>query len=234
MRVLVIEDSERLRRSIAEALRLAGYAVDEEADGKTALWRAGGGEYDLVVLDLMLPGLDGFGILRGLRGKGVATPVIVLTARDAIDDRVRGLDAGADDYLVKPFAVEELLARCRVLLRRGASAGRGALLRVADLEIDTVARVVRRGGETIILPPREWALLELFAHHPGQVMSRTRIEAAIYDDAAEPMSNVVDAAVYGLRRKINRPGLVPLIHTRRGMGYVLHGDDEAAAGKEEA
>ena len=221
MRVLVVEDSERLRRSIAEALRLAGHAVDEEAEGKGALRRAGGGEYDLVVLDLMLPGLDGFGVLRGLRAKRVATPVLVLTARDAVDDRVRGLDAGADDYLVKPFAVDELLARCRALLRRGSAALGDATLRVADLEIDTAARVARRGGASIVLPPREWALLELLAHHAGQVMSRTRIEAAIYDETVEPMSNVVDAAVYGLRRKIDRPGLVPLIHTRRGMGYVL-------------
>ena len=221
MRVLVIEDSERLRRAVVEALRQSGYAVDDAADGKGGLWRAASGEHDLIVLDLMLPGLDGWGVLRELRAKRVVTPVLVLTARDAVDDRVRGLDGGADDYLVKPFAVDELLARCRVLLRRAAAPGQDAVLRVADLEVDTVARVARRAGQTVVLPPREWALLELLTHHPGQVMSRTRIEAAIYDDAAEPMSNVVDAAVYNLRRKIDRPGLVPLIHTRRGMGYVL-------------
>ena len=227
MRVLVIEDSERLRRAVVEALRQSGHAVDEEDDGKTGLWRAASGEYDLIVLDLMLPGLDGWGVLRELRARRMATPVLILTARDAVDDRVRGLDGGADDYLVKPFAVDELLARCRVLLRRAGAGGSDATLRVADLQVDTVARVARRGGTVIILPPREWALLELLAHHPGQVMSRTRIEAAIYDDAAEPMSNVVDTAVYHLRRKIDRPGLVPLIHTRRGMGYVLQDGQDA-------
>ena len=233
MRVLVVEDSDRLRRSLVEALRREGHAVDDEAGGDGGFWRASSGDYDVVVLDLMIPGLDGFEVLRRLRARRVDTCVLILSARDGVADRVRGLDGGADDYLVKPFAMEELLARVRLLLRRRASAPGDGLLRVADLEVDMAARVARRSGRTLRLAPREWALLELLALNAGRVTSRTRIEAAIYDDAAEPMSNVVDAAVYALRRELEGDGLPKLLHTRRGMGYVLASDpaDHEAAGR---
>ena len=223
MRILVVEDSERLRNSVAAALKHSGYAVDATGDGSDGLWRAKSGEHDLLVLDLMLPGLSGLDILRRLRAEGRRVPVLLLTARDAVDDRVRGLDAGADDYLVKPFALEELLARVRALVRRAADVP-DPVMTFGDLRIDTVAKTVRRGGGAVDLAPREHALLEFLAHHAGECLSRTRIEAAIYDDAAGPMSNVVDAAVCALRRKIDPPGGPSYVRTRRGLGYVFAPD----------
>ena len=234
MRLLVVEDSDRLRRSLVEALQREGHAVDETGDGDDALWRASGGAYDLVVLDLMIPGVDGFELLRRLRAKRVGVQVLILSARDGVADRVRGLDGGADDYLVKPFSMEELLARVRLLLRRGAGTSGDPILRVGDLELDMAMRVARRRGRPLRLAPREWALLELLALNQGHVTSRSRIEAAIYDDAAEPMSNVVDAAVYALRRELESDGHPRLLHTRRGMGYVLTAEPDAVRGDAEA
>jgi DNA-binding response OmpR family regulator len=216
----LIEDSERLQQSVAEGLRRSGYAVDVAGDGETGLWRAKTHDYDAVILDLMLPGLEGLAVLAALRAAGRDTHVLVLTARDAVEDRVRGLRAGADDYLVKPFAFDELLARVEALTRRRHGRPHPTIA-IGDLVIDTAARVVRRGKDLIDLSPREYALLDYLAARGDAVVSRTEIEEHIYDDRTEPMSNVVDAAVYALRRKIDTPGRPSLIVTRRGMGYSL-------------
>jgi DNA-binding response OmpR family regulator len=227
VRVLLVEDSERLRRTLGKALKQAGYAADAVGDGREGLWLAQSGNYDVIILDVMLPGLDGLTLLARLREAGVSTHVLLLTAKDAVEDRVRGLRAGADDYLVKPFALDELLARVEVLVRRrhGIKQPR---LRFGDLEIDVAGRRATRGARHIDLSPREYALLYYLALHPGKVVSRTQIEAATYDDKAELMSNVVDAAIYALRKKIDMPGRPSLIQTRRGMGYVFHPDAGAA------
>jgi DNA-binding response OmpR family regulator len=216
MRVLFIEDSEILQRSVKRALRHAGFAVDLAGDGEDGLARAEENDYDTIILDIMLPKLDGLEIVRRLRARGNKTHVLLLTARDTVADRVEGLGRGADDYLVKPFALEELLARVKALCRR-AYGEKDARLRIGPLEIDLTARRLLCDGEVIDLTAREWRLLEYLALRHGQVVARTEIEAHIYDEQVEPMSNVVDAAVYGLRRKIGSQ----LIHTRRGIGYVL-------------
>ena len=220
MRLLLIEDSERLQRSLAAGLRSAGYAVDIAADGETGLWRAQEIPYDVVLLDLMLPNVPGLEVLKQLRARGSEAHVLILTARDAVDDRVKGLRAGADDYLPKPFAFEELLARIEALCRRAYGRKRPKLA-VADLVIDRAARTVTRGGTPIALAPREFGLLEFLALRVHEVVSRTTIEAHLYDDNADLMSNSVEAAVYALRRKIQPAGTAPLLHTRRGHGYVL-------------
>ena len=221
MRVLLVEDSPRLQRNIATALRSSGYAVDTAADGDEGLWLAESHDYDAIVLDIMLPKRDGLDVLRTLRARGRPAHVLLLTARDTVADRVTGLQAGADDYLVKPFALEELLARVQALCRR-AYGTKEPRLAVADLEIDPIARTVRRAGQPVELTAREYQLLEYLARRRGEVVSRTDIEAHIYDGLVDPMSNVVDSAVCSLRKKIaNTPAAAPLIHTRRGLGYVL-------------
>ena len=220
MRVLVVEDYDVLRESITQGLQEAGYAVDAAADGEDGLWHAESNDYDVVVLDLMLPKLDGLTLLKRLRARGNRAHVLVLTARDTPADRVRGLDSGADDYLVKPFVFAELLSRVRALVRRRYDA-KSPVLRVGDMEIDTTTRAVRRGGRTVELSAREYALLELLALRAGQVVTRTDIWEHLYDASAETSSNVVDVFIGHLRRKVERPGLPPLIHTRRGLGYVL-------------
>ena len=220
MRLLLVEDSERLQRSLGTGLRRAGYAVDVTGTGTDGLWRATTTDYDVIVLDVMLPGLDGLSVLRQLRDGGRDTHVLLLTARDSVEDRVAGLRAGADDYLVKPFAFDELLARVEALGRR-QTGRKSPVVRVGDLELDPAAQTVRRGGQPVVLLPREFALLAFLARRPGEVVSRTEIEAHIYDDRAEPMSNVVDSAICSLRRKIDRPGEPSLIVTRRRVGYVL-------------
>ena len=221
MRVLLVEDSPRLQRNIATALRRSGYAVDTAADGDEGLWLAESHDYDAIVLDLMLPKRDGLEVLRTLRARGRPAHVLLLTARDTVADRVTGLQAGADDYLVKPFALEELLARVQALCRR-AYGTKEPRLAIADLEIDPAARAVRRAGQPVELTAREYQLLEYLARRRGEVVSRTDIEAHIYDGLVDPMSNVVDSAVCSLRKKIaTTPAAAPLIHTRRGLGYVL-------------
>lgn len=220
MRILLAEDSERLQRSIGEGLRRAGYAVDVSPSGTDALWRASGCDYDVIVLDIMLPGIDGLEVLRQLRGRDINSHVLLLTARDTIADRVAGLRTGADDYLVKPFAFDELLARVEALGRRQRGK-KNPMLRVADLDIDTIAREVRRGNQTLPLLPREFSLLHYLACRVGEVVTRTEIEMHLYDDRVDPMSNVVDSAICSLRRKIDLPGEPSLIVTRRRMGYVL-------------
>ncbi len=220
MRVLIVEDYAPLRESISQAFSEAGYATDCAADGAEGLWHAQGGGYDALVLDIGLPQRDGLSVLRALRDAGVSTPVLLLTARDAVNDRVRGLDLGADDYLVKPFALEELLARVRALVRREYRAAQ-PVLRVADLEINTLSRSVTRGDRNLELTAREYALLEYLAHRAGHVVSRSEIQEHVYDFAAEIGSNVIDVYVGYLRKKLEQGGGSRLIHTRRGLGYVL-------------
>jgi DNA-binding response OmpR family regulator len=220
MRILLIEDSERLQRSLGAGLRKAGYALDVAGEGKEGLRKALCGDYDVIVLDLMLPGMDGLSLLKRLRADGRNTHVLILTAKDTVEDRVLGLQIGADDYLIKPFAFDELLARIQALVRRGHGF-KNPCIRVGHLEIDTSARTVAVAGTAVDLAPREYALLEYLARHRGAVVSRAQIERHIYDDTAELMSNVVDSAICALRRKIDLPDVPPLIQTRRGIGYVL-------------
>jgi DNA-binding response OmpR family regulator len=220
MRVLVAEDHPNLARSIANGLREEGYAVDLTFNGEEALNWALINPYDCLVLDIMLPGKDGYGILQAVRRRGVRTPVLFLTARDGVEDRVKGLDLGADDYLVKPFAWDELLARVRSVIRR-SHGKESSTISVGDLEIDTAAKTVKRGGKSIELSAREFGLLEFLAHRKGQVVSRAEIVGHIYDQADETTSNVVDVYIGYLRNKIDKEFPEKLIHTRRGMGYVL-------------
>ena len=226
MRVLFVEDSEQLRRPVVKALKASGYAVDWTGDGKEGFWLAQEHAYDVIILDIMLPGMDGSEVLKQLRAKGNETPVLFLTARGSVEDRVAGLRLGADDYLVKSFAIEELLARVEALGRR-KYAQRAPKLTVADLELDRTAKTVHRAGKELKLAPQSFALLEYLLLRKGQVVSRAEIEENIYDAQASPMSNVVDTAVYALRRAITvSPDSVPVIHTRRGMGYVIADAEE--------
>jgi DNA-binding response OmpR family regulator len=220
MRILLIEDYDLLRQSLEQGLREAGYAVDAARDGENGLWQARSGSYDVIILDLMLPRMDGLSILKKLREENSPSHVLILTARDSTSDRIKGLDAGADDYLIKPFAVGELLARVRALVRRKYET-KSPVIQVSDLQIDTTARSVSRAGERVDLSAREYALLEFMALRVGQVVTRTDIWEHVYDDASTAESNVVDVFIAHLRRKIERDGLPRLIHTRRGIGYQL-------------
>lgn len=222
MRVLLIEDYEPLARSLTQGLREAGYAVDATGDGEEGLALAQTNPYDALVLDLMVPKLDGRTILRRLRAGGSSTCVLIITARDQVHDRVDGLDLGADDYLVKPFAFDELLARLRALIRRRYRTDTN-LVRVGDLELDGAARTVRRAGRAVSLSAREFALLEYLALRRGQIVTRAEIWEHVYDFAAELSSNVVDVYVGYLRRKLGdgEGGAARLIHTHRGLGYSL-------------
>jgi DNA-binding response OmpR family regulator len=220
MRILVVEDSARLRQSVTTWFRRHGFAVDVSADGEEGLWQAEENNYDAIVLDIMLPKLDGLSLLKKLRQRGNQTHVLLLTARDTVLDRVRGLELGADDYLVKPFALEELLARVKSLCRRNYS-NKTSKLTVADLEVDTAARKIRRAGKIILLQPREYALLEYLARRTGHIVTRSEIEAHIYDGELELASNVIDSTICSLRQKIGEINPTPLIHTRRGLGYEL-------------
>ena len=220
MRVLFVEDYEPLRKSVAQGLREAGFAVDATSDGKEGLWFATNNEYDVILLDLMLPGMDGLGVLRKAREAGVETHVLILTAKGEVEDRVRGLDAGADDYLCKPFAFEELLARVRALSRRGYGR-KDPVIQVGDLRLDTAAQRVWRGEEEITLTAREYALLEYLALREGEVVSRTDIWNHLYDWVSAATSNVVDVYVGYLRKKVDRPGSPSVIETVRGRGYAL-------------
>lgn len=222
MRVLLIEDYAPLRKSVAKGLREAGFAVDATGDGKEGLWHAMGSEYDAIILDIMLPGMDGLSILKKLRSRGRRTHVLILTARDTLADKVRGLDLGADDYLVKPFAFEELLARVHALVRREYRQ-KSPTLRVGDLRIDTSACRVWRGRQELHLTPREYTLLEYLAMRAGQAVSRTDIWEHVYEFDSDAASNVVDVYIGYLRRKIDRPGRPSLIRTVRGRGYALEG-----------
>lgn len=220
MRILLVEDSERLRRSIRTALKRSGYVVDDTGDGREGLWYAEANIYDAVILDIMLPQLDGLSLLRELRARGRSTHVLLLTAKDTLEDRVHGLRSGADDYLIKPFALEELLARVEALCRRQYGA-KNPRLQIGDLEIDRTRRTVHRAAVPIAVTPREFRLLELLALRRGEVVTRSEIEAHLYDDAADLLSNAVDSAICSLRKKLGRNGAAALIKTRRGHGYVL-------------
>ena len=220
MRVLLVEDSPHLVHTLSLALSRSGYEVESTDDGEKALQRAQSVDYDAMVLDLMLPGRDGLSVLQQLRQAGKGLQVMILTARDTVSDRVVGLQAGADDYMVKPFALEEFLARVEVLCRR-SQVGRPGLLRLGDLVLDTVTRSVHRGEHRLELTTREYLLLDYFVRRPGIVVSRTDIEAHLYESEADPMSNVVDSAVCSLRKKLSAAAPGQLIHTRRGFGYVF-------------
>jgi two-component system OmpR family response regulator len=220
MRVLVVEDELKMAALIRRGLREEGMSVDVTERGEDALWMAGSTEYDAIVLDVMLPGIDGFETCRRLRGDGVWAPVIMLTARDAVEDRVSGLDGGADDYLTKPFSFAELLARLRALARRPA-AERPVLLEVGELRLDPATRQVWRGDEEISLSAKEFALLEVFMRRPGEVLSRLQLLEHAWDYAYENRSNVVDVYVRYLRQKVDRPFGADSIETVRGAGYRM-------------
>jgi len=221
MRVLVVEDERKVASFIRQGLQEEGYAVEVATDGDAALDRAlASPPYDLVVLDVMLPRRDGFSVLKAMRDRGVDTPVLLLTARDQVADRVAGLDLGGDDYLTKPFAFDEFLARVRALLRRGGGP-RAPVLRLADLALDPATREVTRGGRRIGLTAREHALLECFLRSPGRVLSRAMLAERVWGLDFDPESNIVDVYVGYLRRKIDGAGEPRLLHTVRGAGYVL-------------
>jgi DNA-binding response OmpR family regulator len=226
MRILVVEDDLAIAAAIRSILEEAGEAVDVANDGSDALGWTETYPYDLVILDVVLPGMDGLAVCRALRAGGARMPILMLTALDAVDDRVAGLDAGADDYLAKPFAGAELLARVRALRRRGAGEA-APLLRLGDLELDPAAREVHRAGRRIRLTSKEFALLEVLARHPGQVFAQDRLIDAVWDADFAAESNVVEVYIRSLRRKIDGGRRDGLIETVRGAGYRLRPDDRA-------
>jgi len=228
MRILLVEDDAVIASSLAKGLREQAYAVDVATDGDAAVYQAAVNPYDAVVLDVMLPKRDGFAVCREIRRRGLTTPVLMLTARDAVRDRIEGLDTGADDYLTKPFEFGELLARLRALLRRGPVLA-PVMLRVADLELDTHAQRATRAGRDVPLTTREYALLEFLARNAGRVVGRAEISDHVWDDNYDPLSNLIESYINRLRKKLDAPGLPPLIHTRRGAGYYL-GDSPPGGG----
>jgi DNA-binding response OmpR family regulator len=219
MRVLVVEDDRKVADFIQRGLEQEGYAVDVLSEGTSAGEQAAVIDYDAVVLDVMLPGRSGFQVLRDVRARKPSLPVLILTAKGSIEERVAGLNAGADDYMAKPFALVELSARLRAILRRGAP--RENVLRLADLEVDTVSRLVRRGGRKIDLKPKECALLEYLMRNAGRPMTKSLIIEHVWDIHFDAVSNVVEVHVNSLRNKIDKGFSVPLIHTVRGVGYVM-------------
>ncbi len=220
MRILLVEDEPTAAKMLAKGLREDTYAVDVAADGEQALMQAYMNEYDLVILDVMLPRKDGFEVCRELRASGSAVPILMLTARDAVEDRIGGLNAGADDYLVKPFDFEELLARVRALLRRGTVL-HPEMVTIADLSLNTRARRVSRGDSEIDLTAKEYALLEYLVRHKDVVVSRADIAAHVWDDNFDPFSKAIEVFIQRLRRKVDEGHSLKLIHTRRGEGYLL-------------
>ena len=222
-RILIIEDDPATSAFVAKGLKEAGYAVESTGEGREGLYLATGGGFDLIVLDRMLPQIDGLAILTSLRAAGIVTPVLMLTAMSAVDERVRGLRAGADDYLVKPFSFEELHARAEALLRRpsGTELRDETHLSCADLELDLVARTVTRGGRRIELQPREFQMLAFLLSRQGRVVTRTMLLEGVWDYHFDPQTNVIDVHISKLRKKIDAPGEPPLIHTVRGAGYML-------------
>lgn len=224
MRVLLVEDHKPLIRALKRGLEEEGFAVDVAVDGEEGDFKARSAEYDAIVLDLMLPKVDGLTLLRRWRNDGLNAHVLVLTARDRIDDKVKGLDLGADDYLTKPFELEELLARIRALVRR-RHVVKDPIVRIHDLEIDTNAHMVKRAGQDVHLTPREYSLLEFLAYNRGKVVTRSQIWEHLYDEHDESTSNVVDVYIRYLRTKIDKGFDPPLILTRWGEGYMLRGDD---------
>ncbi len=220
VRVLLVEDESRVAGFIAKGLREQTYAVDVAADGEQALYQAAVNSYDLVILDVMLPIKDGHRVCRELRSRGFHAPILMLTARDAVDDRVAGLDSGADDYLTKPFDFKELLARLRALLRRGVEV-RPAVLKVDDLRLDTGKHIASRSGRPVSLTAKEYALLEFLVLNEGRVVGREQIAQHVWDESFDPLSNVIDVYIKRLRTKLESGAGRRLIHTRRGEGYLL-------------
>ena len=221
MRVLLVEDDTRIASFISKGLRENAYAVDTAADGDEATYMASINPYDLFILDVNLPKKDGFAVCSELRENGNANPILMLTARDGVDDRVSGLDIGADDYLVKPFEFRELVARIRALLRRNTEIRSNKIV-VADLEIDTVSQTVRRSGTSIDLTTKEYTLLEFLALNKGRVLGREEISEHVWNEDFDPFSNLIEVYIKRLRRKIDEEYSVQLIHTRRGSGYILN------------
>jgi len=224
MRVLIVEDEKKVASFIARGLQEEGYAVDILHDGDAGASQALSVDYDLIILDLMLPKLSGLEVMRTIRQKKARLPVLILTAKGELEDRVSGLDAGADDYLVKPFAFTELSARVRALLRRGT--GEDTRLRLADLEIDTATRVVKRSGQPIDLKPKEYSLLEFLMRNARRPVTRTMITEHVWDIHFDSISNVVDVNINSLRNRIDKGFSFPLIHTIRGVGYMLSDKDQ--------
>lgn len=226
MRVLIAEDDPGVQRFVVKGLKEQAYAVDAVATGPEAVEQAEINSYDVIILDVMLPGLSGFEVCRQLRNAGLKIPVLMLTARDSVEDRIAGLDHGADDYLTKPFEFGELLARLRALLRRPAEL-KPAQLSVADLTLDTAAQVATRGGRRIPLTHKEYALLEFLVRNAGRVVGRAEIAEHVWDEHFDPFSNLIEVYVNRLRRKIDAPRETQLLHTKRGAGYVLGLSDDA-------
>jgi two-component system, OmpR family, response regulator len=223
-KILVIEDDSDTRAFIAKGLGEQGHVVDQSCEGRDGLFMASDGSYDLIILDRMLPALDGLGVLKALRAADVATPILILSALASLDDRIAGLESGSDDYLVKPFAFSELLARVNALLRRADGKSSGAAetrLTVGDLDIDLLARIVRRAGKAIDLKPREYALLEYFARNADRVVTRTMLLEQVWDYHFDPATNVIDVHVSRLRRKLDDGFDATMLHTVRGAGYRL-------------
>lgn len=220
MRILLVEDEPRMANVIAKGLREQSYAVDVAADGEEGLYQTSVNDYDLIVLDVLLPKTDGFEVCRELRKSGNVTPILMLTARAAVDDRITGFDAGADDYLTKPFSFRELLARIRALLRRDPQL-RPDVLEIGDLVVDSANHRVSRAGIEVQLTAKEYALLEYLARRKGQLVSRTEIAAHVWDDSFDPFSNGIEVYMNRLRKKIDGSNSTKLLHTRRGEGYIL-------------
>jgi len=220
MRVLLVEDDPRIARFVAKGLRENAYAVDVVGTGGQALYQSAISTYDLIILDVMIPEPDGFAVCKELRATGHRMPILMLTARDAVDDRIEGLDRGADDYLAKPFEFRELLARLRALLRRPGSL-QPPLLKVADLIVDTGGQTVSRAGKAISMTTKEYALLEFLARNAGRVVGRAEIAEHVWDEEFDPFSNLIEVYINRVRRKIDTGREKPLLHTRRGAGYML-------------
>jgi len=225
MRILLVEDEKKVAEMVSRGLKAERYAVDVAENGNIGWSMAAATEYDMVILDLGLPGMDGTELLRRIRGRDSRTPILVLTARDATSSKVENFEAGADDYLTKPFAFAELVVRTKALLRRGP-ANQESVVRVADLEIDRLSQQVRRGGRRVDLTPKEYALLDYLANHPGRVLSRTMIVEHVWDQSFEGLTNIVDVYVRHLRAKVDDMFQLKLIRTVRGVGYKLS-DEEA-------
>ncbi|HZP47418.1 MAG TPA: response regulator transcription factor [Vicinamibacterales bacterium] len=223
MRALLVEDDATIAEFVARGLREAGFAVDHARDGDAGLDLASVEPYDVAIVDVMLPKRDGLALIEAVRARGITTPVLILSARRSVDDRVRGLQTGGDDYLTKPFAFSELLARVQALVRRASRAVEPATMSVEDLVVDLLSRKVTRAGATIELRPREFALLEYLMRNAGKVVSKTMILSHVWDYTFDPQTNIVDVLVSRLREKIDRPFEKKLLHTVRGVGYVLRG-----------
>ena len=227
MRILLVEDEPDAARMLAKGLREHAYAVDIAGDGEAAIYQTSITDYDAIVLDVMLPASDGLGVCRELRGRGSAVPVLMLTARDSVEDRIAGLDSGADDYLAKPFDFGELLARLRAVIRRGSRPPLPEIIQVGDLTLNTATRQAHLSSRPVALTTREYALLEYLAHRAGAVVSRADIAEHVWDEHYDPLSNVIDVYVQRLRRKVDLPGHESMIRTRRGEGYQLRTDSSS-------